>query len=87
LTVERRARQEWLVCPRHGKPVAGAGQFNPLTPVDRKGVFDESWKTTPHIDQLMSDVRRFLGSTITDYFWNGDYARNLFAERGLSKAA
>jgi hypothetical protein len=87
LTVERRESQEWLVCPRHGKPVAGCGRFNPLTPIDRKGVLDDSWKTTPHIDQMMSDVRRILGSSIADYFWNGDYAKNLFAERALSKAA
>ena len=87
MTVERREGQEWLVCPRHDKPVAGCGRFNPLTPIDRKGVLDDSWKTTPHIDQMMSDVRRILGNTIADYFWNGDYAKNLFAERALSKAA
>jgi hypothetical protein len=87
LTVERREGQEWLVCPRHGKPVAGCGRFNPLTPIDRKGVLDDSWRTTPHIDQWMSDLRRILGNTIADYFWNGDYAKNLFAERALAKAA
>ncbi len=87
LTVERVDGREWLVCPRHRKRVAGAGQFNPLTPIDRKGVLDDSWKTAPHIEQMMSDVRRILGDTIADYFWNGDYAKNLFAERGLARAA
>ena len=85
--LDRVERGEEIVITRHGKPVAGCGRFNPLTPIDRKGVLDDSWKTTPHIDQMMADVRRVLGNMIADYFWNGDYAKNLFAERTLSKAA
>jgi hypothetical protein len=87
LTVERLEGRDWLLCPKHRKPVSGAGRFNPLTPIDRKGVLDASWKSAPNIDQMMADVRRMLGATLADYFWNGDYARNLFAEHSISKAA
>ena len=37
-------RQQWLACPRHGRPVMGCGRFNPLRPLDRDGVLDASWK-------------------------------------------
>ena len=87
LTVSRKDGREWLVCPRHQHPVSGCGRFNPLTPIDRKGVLDDSWKTTPHIESLMADFRQLIGNTVADYFWNGDYAKNLFANRALSKAA
>jgi hypothetical protein len=87
LTVSRKESREWLVCPRHHRPVSGCGRFNPLTPIDRKGVLDDSWKTTPHIEPLMADFRRLIGDTVADYFWNGGYAENLFAKRALSKAA
>jgi hypothetical protein len=71
--------QMWLVCPRHRRPVSGCGRFNPLLPIDRTGILDDSWKSTPRIDCMMSDVRQILGNEFADYFWNGNYAENLFA--------
>ena len=79
--------QEWLVCPRHRHPVSGCGQFNPLLPIDRNGVLDDSWKTTPRIDRTMADLRRILGNSVADYFWNGNYAENLCTERAELNAA
>lgn len=79
--------QEWLACPRHSQCVLGSGRFNPLAPIDRNGVLEDSWKSTPHIDRMMSDVRRLLGKTIADYFWNGRYSENLFAPRASTIAA
>jgi hypothetical protein len=86
-TPTQRDGKEWLVCPRHRHPVTGCGHFNPLAPIDRKGVLDASWKTTPGIDQMMADVRRMLGSGFADYFWNGNYSQNLPAPRALANAA
>ena len=71
--------EEWLVCPRHRRRVAGRGWFNPLAPVDREGVLDERWKSARRIDRMMSDVRQRLGNTVADYFWDGCYTTNLFA--------
>jgi hypothetical protein len=79
--------QEWLVCPRHRHPVSGCGHFNPLLPIDRKGVLDHSWKTTPGIDRMMAELRRILGNTVADYFWNGHYTENLFTARTNRNAA
>jgi hypothetical protein len=79
--------KEWLMCPRHRHPVSGCGNFNPLGAVDRKGVLDESWKTAPGIESMMSDLRRLTGKTFADYFWNGNYSENLFEKHVISKAA
>ena len=35
LTLTLHEGQEWLVCPRHRRPVSGCGRFNPLLPIDR----------------------------------------------------
>jgi hypothetical protein len=87
-TVARHEGQEWLVCPRHRQRVSGQGRFNPLRPIDRAGILDESWKTTPDIERMLSDFRKLLGGRIADYFWNGNYDENLVPERGLvSRAA
>jgi hypothetical protein len=81
--------QQWLACPKHVRPVMGCGRFNPLRPIDRKGVLDESWKAAPEIGPMMSEVRRVLGDTLADYFWTGDYRANLshFDARLLKRAA
>jgi hypothetical protein len=76
--------EQWLICPRHRRRVCGSGKFNPLRPVDCKSVLDDSWKTTPHVDRMMSQCRAVLGAAAADYFWNDDYADNLFGERALS---
>jgi hypothetical protein len=86
-TTAHRDGKEWLVCPRHRIPVSGCGHFNPLAPIDRKGVLDESWKTTPGVERMMADVRRMLGNSFADYFWNGDSSRNLPEPRAVSIAA
>jgi hypothetical protein len=70
-------KQQWLACPRHGRPVMGCGRFNPLRPLDLDGVLDPSWKESPDIVPMMSEVRRVLGDTLADYFWNADYTGNL----------
>jgi hypothetical protein len=70
-------RQQWLACPRHGRPVMGCGRFNPLRALDRDGVLDESWKALPDARLMMSEIRRMLGDALADYFWNGDYSTNL----------
>jgi hypothetical protein len=88
-TVLEQDKQQWLACPRHGRPVMGCGRFNPLRPLDRDGVLDESWKESPDVGVMMSEVRRVLGDRLADYFWNGDYSANL-AEPGarvLKRAA
>jgi hypothetical protein len=87
LTTTDEAGQEWLICPRHQRPISGCGRFNPLTPLDLKGVLDDSWKTAPDIDRMMADMRRLLGNAVAEYFWNGHYAENLFAPRAESNAA
>ncbi len=86
-TVAAEQGQEWLVCPRHRRRVSGCGRFNPLAETDSQGVLDDSWKTTPHIDRMMSDVRRLLGDAIADYFWDGNYVENLLTRRAVSNAA
>jgi len=70
-------KQQWLACPRHGRPVMGCGRFNPLRPLDRAGVLDASWKESPDVGAMMSEVRRILGANLADYFWNGDYSANM----------
>lgn len=70
----------WIACPRHRRPVSGCGQFNPLRPIDRDGVRESSWKNTPQIELLMSDLRKALGNTVADYFWDGCYHENLAIE-------
>jgi hypothetical protein len=82
-------KQEWLACPRHGRPVMGCGRFNPLRPLDRAGVLDSSWKDAPDSTALMAETRRVLGDAIADYFWNGDYRGNLAdcGPRALQRAA
>jgi hypothetical protein len=70
-------KQQWLACPRHGRPVMGCGRFNPLRPLDRDGVLDESWKESPDVSAMMSEVRRILGVGLADYFWNGNFTANL----------
>lgn len=87
LTVTRQENQDWLSCPRDRHTVSGCGRFNPLAPIDREGVLDDSWKAAPDIDRMMSDVRRLLGDAVADYFWDGRYAENLSAEPALCKAA
>lgn len=72
--------QMWIACPRHRRPVSGCGRFNPLRPIDRDGVRESSWKTTPQIELLMSDLRKTLGNTVADYFWDGCYRENLAIE-------
>jgi hypothetical protein len=79
--------QEWLSCPRHRRPLSGSGRFNPLAPIDNRGIADDSWKTTPHIDRMMSDVRRILGDDFAQYFWDGRYFENLFARCSRANAA
>ena len=86
-TVAAEQGQEWLVCPRHRRRVSGCGRFNPLAETDSQGVLDDSWKTTPHIDRMMSDVRRLLGDAVADYFWDGNYVENLLTRRAVSNAA
>jgi hypothetical protein len=76
-TVIEQDKHQWLACPRHGRPVMGCGRFNPLRPLDRHGVLDESWKTSPDVRTMISEVRRVLGDGLADYFWNGDYSANL----------
>jgi hypothetical protein len=70
-------KQQWLACPRHGRPVMGCGRFNPLRPLDRDGILDASWKESPDVHAMMSEVRRVLGDSLADYFWNADYSVNL----------
>ncbi len=77
LVVVESEQQLWLACPRHRQPVSGCGRFNPLRPIDRRGILDDSWKTAPHIDQMMADFRRHLGTGLADYFWSRDYTRNM----------
>jgi hypothetical protein len=76
-TVIQQEQQQWLACPRHGRPVMGCGRFNPLRPLDRDGILDESWKESPDVSAMMSEVRRVLGDGLADYFWNGDFSANL----------
>ena len=87
-TVTSHEGQEWLACPSHRQPVSGQGRFNPLRPIDRKGILADSWKTTPGVGHMLSDLRKRLGSTIADYFWNSNYSENLVLERAaVSRAA
>jgi hypothetical protein len=88
-TVIEQDGQQWLACPRHGRPVMGCGRFNPLRPLDLAGVLDESWKEAPQATLLMAEVRRVLGDALADYFWNGDYLANLTDSdaRALKRAA
>ncbi len=76
-TVIEQDKQQWLACPRHGRPVMGCGRFNPLRALDLDGVLDASWKESPDIGPMMSEVRRVLGDALADYFWNADYSTNL----------
>jgi hypothetical protein len=82
-------KQQWLACPRHGRPVMGCGRFNPLRPIDRAGVLDASWRESPDVAVLMAEVRRLLGDPLADYFWHGDYTANLpdVEPRAFSRAA
>jgi hypothetical protein len=82
-TVIEQDKQQWLACPRHGRPVMGCGRFNPLRPLDRDGVLDASWKESPEAAALMAEVRRVLGDSLADYFWAADYSANLL-NPGLS---
>ncbi len=89
LVVIEQEGQQWLGCPRHARPVMGCGRFNPLRPIDRDGILDESWKESPDVGSMMSEVRRVLGDAVADYFWNGDYSANLAdtSPRALKRAA
>ncbi len=82
-------KQQWLACPRHGRPVMGCGRFNPLRPLDRDGVLDASWKESPDVAAMMSEVRRVLGNDLADYFWDGNYNSNLpdLGSHSLKRAA
>ena len=82
-TLTCQKNQEWLICPRHRRAVCGCGRFNPLAAVDRGGRIDDSWKRTPNIECMMSDLRHLLGISVADYFWKGDYAGNLFFDTHL----
>ncbi len=83
-TVVEQDKQQWLACPRHGRRVMGCGRFNPLRPLDLEGVLDPSWKESPDIVPMMSEVRRVLGDSLADYFWNADYSTNLSDLRACS---
>ena len=87
LTLEKRNGQEWLVCPRHQNTVHGCGLFNPVLPIDLKGVLDDSWRTAPSVDRMMADIREILGDAVADYFWDGLYRENLFARGTAAMAA
>jgi hypothetical protein len=76
LSVVEHEGQQWLACPKHLRPVVGCGRFNPLRPIDRNGVLDESWKAAREAGPMMSEVRRVLGDALADYFWAGDYSAN-----------
>jgi hypothetical protein len=89
LAVAEQEGQQWLACPKHVRPVMGCGRFNPLRPIDRDGILDDSWKAAPEVGPMMAEVRRVLGDPLADYFWRGDYSANLsdFDPRVLKRAA
>lgn len=76
ITIEHEGKA-WLACRRHPRRVRARGNFNPLQPIDSKGVKEDSWKNDPRIERMIDEMRHVLGHAVADYYWRGDYSRNL----------
>lgn len=69
--------QTWIACPKHRNRVKGCGSFNPLRSVEQDGVLDLSWRDEPQAAARMRQVADVLGPAVAEYYWNGDYSRNV----------
>jgi hypothetical protein len=74
-------------CADCNSELRGYGHFNPLRPIDATGVASSSWNERPGTDRLMDRVRARLGAGLADYYWAGDYSRNLVMSRPMRRAA
>jgi len=78
LNIERDAEgMAWFVNPVTGEGLSGSGNFNPLRPISKSEIKNESWREIYDIDKLMTKVKSRLGDEIHAYYSSSDFSSNI----------